>query len=280
MRLLPERTEERYRRFERAVGPVMLILSVLFIPVFILSLLPQVRTKTGLPLEEIEWAIWAVFVAEYLVRFTIAPVRWRMVRNHVFDLIVIALPFMRGLRGLRAVRSFTRSLFALGGTASMGRALATARQVARRRGPRYALLLVSVATIAGAIIVLNVEFDAPDSNIQSFGDALWWAVSTVTTVGYGDRYPTTSEGRAVAFVLMVLGLGLFSVVTARIASFFLAEEEQDGVSARLERIEALLQQREPSPRGESQPPRPATDNTTDPTGDEAAAVRTTDHPSP
>jgi voltage-gated potassium channel len=105
-------------------------------------------------------------------------------------------------------------------------------------------LLVSIATAVGALVMLNVEFDAPESNIKTFGDALWWAVSTVTTVGYGDRYPTTTEGRVVAFILMLLGLGLFSVVTARIATFLIVEDSTDdeSVHARLGRIEQLLEE--------------------------------------
>lgn len=87
---------------------------------------------------------------------------------------------------------------------------------------------------------------AKGSNIQSYGDALWWAVVTVTTVGYGDRYPVTPAGRGIAVVLMLVGIGLVGVITASVASFFV-EERQDKsdtrlatVEDRLARIETLL----------------------------------------
>jgi Ion channel. len=79
------------------------------------------------------------------------------------------------------------------------------------------LLVIFVASLA----VLDAERGRPGANINSFGDALWWSVSTVTTVGYGDRYPVTVTGRLVATGLMICGIALLGVVTASIASWFL-----------------------------------------------------------
>jgi voltage-gated potassium channel len=79
--------------------------------------------------------------------------------------------------------------------------------------------------------------------VVSFGDALWWALTTTTTVGYGDIYPTTTEGRLIAVLLMLTGIGVIGMFTATIASFFMIEEEQgelDDVRERLEQIEAKL----------------------------------------
>lgn len=66
--------------------------------------------------------------------------------------------------------------------------------------------------------MLDAERLHPGANIRTFGDALWWAASTMTTVGYGDRYPTTADGRAIGFGLMLEGIALLGVVTAAIAS--------------------------------------------------------------
>jgi voltage-gated potassium channel len=74
--------------------------------------------------------------------------------------------------------------------------------------------------IAGAVAVLDAERGAPDATINSFGDALWWSLITVTTVGYGDRYPVTGAGQAIAAGLMVAGIALLGVVTAAIAAWF------------------------------------------------------------
>jgi voltage-gated potassium channel len=75
----------------------------------------------------------------------------------------------------------------------------------------------------GAWLVLLFEENAKGSNIHDYPTALWWAIVTVTTVGYGDRYPSTPGGRAVAVVLMLLGIGLIGVLTATIASVFVKE---------------------------------------------------------
>ena len=64
------------------------------------------------------------------------------------------------------------------------------------------------------------ERSVEGSNIKNFGDGLWWAVTTVTTVGYGDRYPTTTEGRFLAVLLMIMGISLVGVITASVAAWF------------------------------------------------------------
>jgi voltage-gated potassium channel len=99
-----------------------------------------------------------------------------------------------------------------------------------------------------ALAVLDAERDAPNATITNFGDALWWAVTTITTVGYGDRYPVTTEGRLIAGALMVAGIALVGVITASLASWFVqrigemasAEEQtQATVDALLDEVRAL-----------------------------------------
>ena len=81
-----------------------------------------------------------------------------------------------------------------------------------------AFLLITFSSIA----VLRFE-DVPGANIRSANDAVWWAFATITTVGYGDRYPTTAEGRVVAMVLMTAGVGLFGTFSAFLATWFIGE---------------------------------------------------------
>ena len=103
-----------------------------------------------------------------------------------------------------------------------------------------------VALIA-ALTVLDVERDADDANITSFGDALWWAATTVTTVGYGDRYPVTGVGRSVAVALMVVGIALLGVVTASVAAWFVhrvqaqQESEVDETLREVRELRALVE---------------------------------------
>ncbi len=105
-------------------------------------------------------------------------------------------------------------------------------------------------TVGAGLIVAEVERGAPDANIDSVPDGLWWAVSTVTTVGYGDTFPTTAIGRAFAVVLMLVGVGLFGLLAASLASFLIQRDEEEPsdiqhreIIERLERIERRLRER-------------------------------------
>jgi len=111
--------------------------------------------------------------------------------------------------------------------------------------------LITVFTSAGMMLVFEENSDGP---IKTFDDALWWAITTITTVGYGDTVPVTSEGRALAAGLMVVGISLFGVLTAGVAAYLVEsateedEDEQsqklDEILRRLEALERSLEQRD------------------------------------
>jgi voltage-gated potassium channel len=110
-----------------------------------------------------------------------------------------------------------------------------------RPGDGTRVTVAAVIMTVCAVVVFNVERSDPASNIKTFPDALWWAVSTVTTVGYGDKYPTTEGGRAVAVILMLTGIALVGTITAAVAAWFVgstqkanrraAEEDEDQAQA-------------------------------------------------
>jgi voltage-gated potassium channel len=109
------------------------------------------------------------------------------------------------------------------------------------------LLAVAVIIFAAAGLEVAFEANARGSNIHGFASALWWAMVTVTTVGYGDTFPVTAAGRGVAVVLMLVGIGLIGVLTATVASFFVQQtaDEQTvdlkDLQKRLGRIEQMLE---------------------------------------
>jgi voltage-gated potassium channel len=152
-------------------------------------------------------SIWAVFVLDYLTRLGLADDHLRVFRRHWFDLVVIVVPMIRPLRALRGLAALL----------SVGRAGATFAR-------RDAVVGVAGTLLAGgaiaALAMLDAERQSEGANIRTYGDSLWWALSTLTTVGYGDRFPTTSEGRLVAAALMIGGVALLGVVTAALASWF------------------------------------------------------------
>lgn len=125
-------------------------------------------------------------------------------------------------------------------------------QEGRRLLVRHRLHYVLVATVAVVVscagLVYAVEEQAANATIKTFGTGLWWAIATVTTVGYGDVVPRTPVGRGIAAFLMLGGIALFGVLTANLASFFLQSDEEardlrlDAILGRLERIEAKLEQ--------------------------------------
>lgn len=134
------------------------------------------------------------------------------------------------------------------------------QDVLRRHKLHYTLLVALVVVVASALLVEEFERGIAGANIKTLPDSLWWAVTTITTVGYGDRFPVSAAGRGIAVVLMFIGVGIFGLLAASLASFFIErdleqgqqEEEReadsrlDDISARLERIERLLSTAESS----------------------------------
>lgn len=135
-------------------------------------------------------------------------------KKNLLEVFSVILPFLRPLRLLR--------LISLGGF--LIQKVAIGRQIAITT--KVALSIVFVSYIAAVQITLS-ERNVPGSNIKSFSDGLWWAVTTVTTVGYGDRYPTTIEGRFLAVLLMILGISLVGVLTASIAVWFVKMGQEE-----------------------------------------------------
>jgi voltage-gated potassium channel Kch len=111
---------------------------------------------------------------------------------------------------------------------------AEARQTARQRLAESTLLAVALVVIlvvtVGSILIVLIEAPAEGANIKTGSDAVWWAIVTVSTVGYGDRFPVTNEGRLIGTLMIVMGVSLFSVLTSYIATQFMARRKGTGPS--------------------------------------------------
>jgi voltage-gated potassium channel len=115
------------------------------------------------------------------------------------------------------------------------------RGILRHRGLNWVLLIVLVLNLVAASVVLEFERRNPNANIHSYPDALWWAVTTITTVGYGDRFPMSPAGRGVAVVLMISGIAMFGVITASIAAYFVEQKAEEDLASRLDQIMERLE---------------------------------------
>ena len=211
-------------RIERITEAPLLILSFVMIPLlvgpFLWDLSPQ-EENLFLTLDSF---IWALFAVDLIIKTAIAPHRLPYIRRHRLEVLVVVVPFFRPLRLLR--------IFLFGSRAWLG---------FRRLVHVDFLLVYGIGlVIIASTIVASIE-GGEQASINSFADALWWAVVTITTVGYGDMVPVTAAGRAVATVLMLGGVAFFSGITANLASFMVKgnDTEKEALSRLSKEIESL-----------------------------------------
>lgn len=229
--------QEAYDRFSRVVDGPLTVLALAMVPLLIAPLVAEFPESIDRAFLAADYFIWAVFAVEYVTKLYLAPSRGRFVKTHVPDLIVVIIPFLRPLRILRSTRALR--ILRLGRVGAFGvKGLGNVRRILSAHGLNYVLLIVIAVVLISAALVF--EFEGDKGNIKSFPDALWWAATTVTTVGYGDRFPVTAAGRGVAVALMFTGIALFGVLTASIASFFVEQHEEAGVEKQLSEISERL----------------------------------------
>ena len=183
----------------------------------------------------LELGLTVVFAAEFVSRFAASRSRPMYLRAHWIDLVAL-IPVTRGLRILRVLR-LLRLVRAFAG---VYRALGHVGPIAEHRGLQTIVLSWLGVMVICTTAIYFAERDVNES-IRSPFDALWWGVTTMTTVGYGDIVPRTAEGRIAASVLMLLGIGLFSAITAIVTSLLIArrEERADPIAA-IERLANLV----------------------------------------
>lgn len=255
----------RLRAWERATEWPLTGAAVVFLGAYAWEVLTNAQGGTKEAAELMIDAVWALFGVDYLVRLTLAPSRGRWFLRHLPDLAIIVLPFLRPLRLLRLV-TLVSIMQRSAGTALRGRITL------------YTVGSAALLILTSALASLDAERHEPGSSIRTFGQALWWALTTFTTVGYGDTFPVSREGRFIAALLMIGGVALAGVVTATLASWIVslvdeenAEQEaatqaqvaalQQQVDELSERIDRLLELHDSGRRGHAPSPGPSSSTT-------------------
>ena len=159
-------------------------------------------------LEIVSQIIWLIFLLDLIMRFFAVKRFGRFLRKNWLEMVSLMLLFVRFLRVFRAVLALTAIK-----RFSSNRASATGL---------YVLMLMPLTWFTGAVAVLDAESASPGGSITNLREALWWSLATITTVGYGDKYPITLEGQLIAAVLMIAGISLFSAGAAMFATWMLA----------------------------------------------------------
>ena len=216
--------EELLHRIERITELPFLVLAFAMIPLLVGPLVWDMTPQEESTFLIIDYFIWALFAVDLIVKVVVAPHRLKYLKRHWLEVIIVIVPFFRPLRILR--------IFIFGSRAWVG--------MRRLVNVDFLLVYGIGLVIIAATVVASVE-GGEGASIHSFADALWWAVVTITTVGYGDMVPVTLAGRAIAFVLMLGGIAFFSGMTANLASFLIKGKDTDkkAVENLLKEIEGL-----------------------------------------
>ena len=203
---------------------LVIVLSVYVLLELLLSTFLKLSDETTLLLDYIDNGICIFFLLEFCIRFYKADNKLKFMKWGWIDLLssIPMLDVARAGRTFRLIR-LLRILRAFRSTRHLvNHLLQKKAQGAFGIVAVIALLMVIFSSIA----ILQVETD-PNSNIKTAGDAIWWAYVTITTVGYGDKYPVTTEGRIIAAFLMTTGVGLFGTFAGYVSSWFLSNEKKD-----------------------------------------------------
>jgi len=198
---------------ERVTKYPMTLLGLAWLVVAIVVGTTSINGTASTALVGTLFGLWVILLAEYLVRLVVSPDRRSYLKRRWVEPATVVMPPLQGwhLIGLERM-----SILIHEGELRV--------EVILKHHSLFRVLIAAAGTLfLGAWLVLLFEDHAQGSNIHNYPDALWWAIVTVTTVGYGDRYPVTSGGRAVATVLMLVGIGLIGVLTATVASVFVKE---------------------------------------------------------
>jgi voltage-gated potassium channel len=234
-------------RFSGAYQLFMLALCPFALTALAIDTLQPLAPSTRAVLRYADFAVCVLFFIDFVLQLVRAPSRWQYLLRWGWVDLLSSIPMVDALRIGRAARVM-RILRVFRGVRST-KLLAEFLIGRRAQSAFLAATLVSLLLVVfGSIAILQFE-QVPGANITTAQDAVWWATVTLTTVGYGDRYPITGEGRIVAGLLMIAGVGLFGTFSGYVASWFLApgdkreQIEMESLRSELASLRELIEPR-------------------------------------
>lgn len=232
--MLKRLTDPRVDKWEAVAEKPMMALSLLFAVIIVLPYADSLSGHARTILEQLDIVIWIIFAIDYFGKLFISNNRMHFIRTHFFELAIVLLPFIRPLRLLRLIPL-------------VGYFLRLSQHRLAGRLLQFATLAAVVIVMTAGVTMYEIERHGSNPNMHSLGDAIWWAVVTITTVGYGDVYPTTSAGRILGSLVLVSGVAIVGIVTASIAATFVRSDEEEldkadmkALLKRLDRIEKKI----------------------------------------
>jgi voltage-gated potassium channel len=198
----------------------MLTLCVLALAAVVLQNLFHLDRDTEKLLEYADTAICVAFLVDFLVTLYRAPNRWRYLYTWGWLDLLSSIPTLDAARWGRLARlaRLVRILRAFRATRLLTKIVVGEKA---KSTTMAATMIAFLLVIGGSTAILHFE-DSPQANIKTAEDAVWWAMTTITTVGYGDRFPVSTGGRLVAVLLMTAGVGLFGTMSAALAAWFIS----------------------------------------------------------
>ncbi len=208
----------------------LIVASLVFLVAYAIPIIwPGVSHAVHRDCNVVTYFVWAAFGVDYVARLILHANRIEFLRTHVFDLCVLVLPMLRPMRLLRLV-ALLSVMNRVGAHSVRGRVVTYATS--------SALLLLVVASLA----ITDAERGQPGATIKNVGDGLWWSITTMTTVGYGDHYPVTVTGKVIATALLLSGITLLGIVTGTFASWIadMVAESTEAQDETREIVETLV----------------------------------------
>ena len=212
------------------IGIALLFLATLLAPY---TYHFSIHTKNNI--KDLQIIFWALFSLEYAIRVILTPDKWYFIKRHPIDFLIVFLPpiqFLRFLKSIALTAYFIRK----------------ARSLFFRRNSWFLITMAPLVIAVSSVSIYEVETGVKGANIKTFNDSVWWAITTMSTVGYGDKYPITNAGKVIATLTIIAGVSLIGMLTAEIAVIFIgsrAEEEdndKENVEVLMVKLESMEQE--------------------------------------